>query len=145
MAMKVARATDPPPGRGLVGGQQLTAELRQRAKELRRRMTPAESALWNVLRRDRLDGLHVRRQQIIDGYIVDFYCHSAGLVVEVDGPVHEGQTEYDADRDTCLASRGLVVLRIPNEDVERNLEAVQRRIREAAGCSDVCGSPCRQT
>jgi very-short-patch-repair endonuclease len=105
-------------------------------------MTPAETALWEMLRRDGLDGLHFRRQQIIDGYIVDFYCHSSGLVIEVDGPVHEGQAEYDAERDACLSSRGLTVLRIPNEDVERKLEEVLARIRAAASR---CHHPAKQT
>jgi very-short-patch-repair endonuclease len=134
MPMKDARLNDLPPGKGLVSGQRLAPGIRQRAKELRSTMTAAETALWADLRRDSLDGLHFRRQQIIDGYIVDFYCHSAGLVVEVDGPVHEGQTEYDVERDACLASRGLVVLRIPNQDVERNLQQVLHRIRAAAAC-----------
>jgi very-short-patch-repair endonuclease len=127
-----ARTSGPPPGEGLVSGQRLAPGIRQRAKEMRRRMTPAEGALWEVLRRDGLDGLHFRRQQIIDGYIVDFYCHSAGLVIEVDGPVHESQAEFDAERDACLASRGLAVLRIPNEDIERNLQHVLQRIRTTA-------------
>ncbi|RMD61118.1 DUF559 domain-containing protein, partial [Candidatus Parcubacteria bacterium] len=78
------------------------AKLEQ-AKAMRRNMTPAEKRLWSVLRRNQLDGLHFRRQQIIDGFIVDFYCHAAGLVVEVDGPAHEMQKEYDAERDRILA------------------------------------------
>ena len=137
MRMKAAATSVAPPGEGLVSGQHLSPGIRQRAQELRRQMTPAETALWNVLRRDRLGGLHFRRQQVIDGYIVDFYCHSAGLVVEVDGPVHKCQTAYDTKRDACLGSRGLVVLRIPNEDVENSLSEVQRRIQSAAACDQI--------
>jgi very-short-patch-repair endonuclease len=59
-------------------------ELMRRALELRGRMTPEERVIWQELRGSRL-GAHFRRQQVLAPYIVDFYCHSAGLVVEIDG------------------------------------------------------------
>ena len=92
-------------------------------------MTPAERVLWRVLRGRQLDGLRFRRQQIIDGYIVDFYCHASGLVVELDGPIHLAQAEYDRERDLALAARGLRVLRFPNEEVIQDLPVVLDRIR----------------
>ena len=100
----------------------------QRAKELRRAMTPAEKLLWNALRTNHLHGAHFRHQQIIAGFIVDFYCHAARLAVEVDGEAHRGQEEYDAERDQVLAGQGIQVLRVTNEDVERRLPDVLRRI-----------------
>jgi len=103
-----------------------------RAKELRRRMTVPERILWRHLRTNRLDGLHFRRQQVIDGFIVDFYCHRAGLVVEVDGKVHEGRTAYDRERDRVLAAHGLRVLRIRNEEIRQDLPAVLARIAASA-------------
>jgi very-short-patch-repair endonuclease len=72
----------------IITGQQVSPELKARAKELRQEMTPAESKLWQRLRAGRLEGFHFRRQQIIGGYIADFYCHAAGLVVEVDGIIY---------------------------------------------------------
>jgi very-short-patch-repair endonuclease len=60
-----------------------------RAKEFRRNMTPEEKILWECLRGNKLNGLHFRRQQVIEGYIVDFYCHTARLDVEVDGKIHK--------------------------------------------------------
>jgi very-short-patch-repair endonuclease len=99
-------------------------------------MTPDEEILWQRLRANRLDGWHFRRQQVIDGFIVDFYCHKAGLVVELDGPIHEGQVEYDAERDNALESRGLRVLRIKNEEVNQDLELVLGRILEACEKGD---------
>ena len=72
------------------------------------------------------------RQQIIDGFIVDFCCHAAGLVVEIDGDIHQQQVEYDKERDRILAARGLRVLRIPNREVLENLPDVLNRI--AAAC-----------
>ena len=54
-----------------------------RAKEMRREMTPAERKLWESLRSNRLGGFHFRRQQIIGPYFADFYCHEAGLIIEI--------------------------------------------------------------
>ena len=107
-------------------------EKRQAAYAMRRSMTPAERLLWTHLRANRLDGLHFRRQQVIDGFIVDFYCHAAGLVVEVDGPVHAEQTDYDAERDRVLAARGLLVLRFSNDRVRYELKTVLHEILSAA-------------
>src|SRR5438067_10109259 len=84
-------------------------------------MTVEERLLWQRLRTNKLGGLHFRRQQVIDGFIADFYCHAAGVVVEVDGPVHEGQAEYDAERDRIFRAHGLRVLRLSNQSVLANL------------------------
>jgi len=115
----------------IVIGQKISRELSERAKELRRNMTPAERILWEKLRHNRLNGLQFRRQQIIDGYIVDFYCHARGLVVEVDGDIHDEQQDYDLERDTHLIARGFSVLRFTNEDVKSNSAAVLQKISEA--------------
>ena len=115
--------------RGIVVGQPVQQVKAQRAKELRREMTPAEQRLWGRLRGNRLDGLHFRRQQVIDGLIADFCCHAARLIIEVDGSVHKTTTDYDAERDRVLATRGLRILRFHNSEVENTLERVIDRIR----------------
>ncbi len=120
------------PAHNIVGGQKVTGAKLERARELRRCMTPEECLVWEHLRGHRLDGLHFRRQQVIDGFIVDFYCHALGLIVELDGGVHQRQASYDAERDRILARRGLRVLRIPNQHVTADIEAVLRRIAAAA-------------
>lgn len=117
----------------IVGGQRVNPEKVRRAKELRRAMTTAELVLWQRLRANRFLGLHFWRQQIIAGFIVDFYCHAAGLVIEADGPVHERQTEYDSERDRLLIAHGFRVMRVNNDDVTRDLDGVLRRIAEACG------------
>jgi very-short-patch-repair endonuclease len=93
-------------------------------------MTPAETILWQELRGNKL-GVHFRRQQIIAGFIVDFYCHKAGLVIELDGSVHQvdEQKENDAKRDKVLDMMGLRIVRFKNEDVIRNLSSVLGRIQ----------------
>ena len=122
------------PVRNIVIGQNVDRAKVQRAKELRRQMTGEERILWQQLRTNRLEGFHFRRQQVIDGFIVDFYCHAAGLVVEVDGGVHEGQAEYDEERDRLLSARGLRVLRVENREVRENLPDVLARI--VAACRE---------
>jgi len=69
---------------------------------------------------------------VIDGFIADFYCHAARLVIEIDGPVHDRQIEYDRERDLVLMGRGLRVLRVTNSDVNGNLSDVLVRIAAAA-------------
>jgi very-short-patch-repair endonuclease len=115
----------------IVTGQRVKPEKLARAKELRRAMTPHERVLWERLRGNRLAGLHFRRQQIIDGLIVDFYCHQAGVALEVDGPVHSKQIQYDQARSDWLQARGLQVLRVTNAEIDADLEAVLARIRKS--------------
>jgi very-short-patch-repair endonuclease len=73
----------------LIRGQKISRAKFEMSKGLRQQMTPEERILWERLRRNGLNGIHFRRQQVIDGYIVDFYCQSANLIIEVDGEVHE--------------------------------------------------------
>ena len=109
--------------------EQLVAEEKlQRAKELRKEMTVAESILWQQLGANKLRGLHFRRQQIIDGFIADFYCHASAVVVELDGPLHEQSRDEDADRDCIFSQRGLLVTRFTNEQVLSDLATVLETI-----------------
>jgi len=118
------------PIKNIVIGQKITTEKRQRARELRQKMTPEEALLWQELRTNKLAGWHFRRQQVIDGFIVDFYCHAASLIVEVDGGIHETQKEQDAERDTHLLSRGFHILRVTNDEVNEDLHGVLQKILE---------------
>jgi very-short-patch-repair endonuclease len=107
---------------------------RDASRDLRRRATPTERRLWDVLRHHRLDGKQFRRQHPIGPYIVDFACPQDRLVIEIDGEIHATQREYDADRDTYLDSLGYIVLRFSTDRVLCNLEDVLSEIR-------VAGSP----
>jgi len=118
------------PVKGIIPGQHVSPEKLQRARELRREMTPAERRLWQELRGHKLGNLHFRRQQIIAGFIVDFFCHAKDLVIEVDGEIHQQQREYDAKRDSVLTNMGLTVLRFTNRDVFQNLPQVLKSISE---------------
>ena len=113
----------------IVLGQRVKSVKVERARDLRRTMTRAERLLWARLRGSQLDGIRWRRQQIIDGFIVDFYCHAARLIVELDGAIHRDQQEYDSARDEVLATRNLLILRIANTAVETNINTVLAQIQ----------------
>ena len=118
--------------RGVTRGQSVVPEKLDRARSFRKTMTGAESILWNALRGNGLDGLHFRRQQIIDGFIADFYCSKRKLVVEIDGAIHERQVEQDSCRSKVFEERRLKVLRFSNDDVEKRLAWVLERIVECS-------------
>lgn len=118
------------PVKNIVRGQRVSAKQVENAKQLRREMTPAEKLLWKEVKASKLNGLHFRRQQIIHGYLADFYCHQHELIVEVDGGIHELQKEYDAEREKHLNSLGLRIIRFTNEEITKNLKGVLQKIIE---------------
>ena len=101
------------------------AALREFAAENRRNMTPAEKVLWQQLR-DKQLGARFLRQYIIGNYIVDFFCPSKQLIVEVDGKYHyaEDNQDFDNIRDAYLSQQGYTVLRFINEQVLCNIDQV---------------------
>jgi very-short-patch-repair endonuclease len=117
------------PVKNIIPGQKVTKEKLERAKELRREMTPAEKLLWQEVRAKK-QGVRFRRQQIIQGFIVDFYCHKAALVVEVDGDIHDLQLAEDARREKVLGELGLRMVRFRNDEIVGNLSAVVGQIKE---------------
>lgn len=99
-------------------------KLKSRADELRKNMTQQEWNLWYFyLRNHRLKWY---RQRIIDRFIVDFYCHAAKLVIEIDGKQHytEQGIAYDVERTQVLQEYGLKVLRYTNQQLEDNFQEV---------------------
>ena len=109
------------------------AYVRQLARDLRRRPTAAEKALWGRLRNRQLAGAKFRRQHPIGRYIVDFYCREVPLVVELYGDVHDkpGQKEYDRERLAEIEGTGAKVLVFANEEVFSNLDGVLGAIAKA--------------
>ena len=94
-------------------------KLKSRRKELRSSQTPAEMHLWNCLRRKQLQGIKFRRQHSVGSYILDFYCTSHRLAIEVDGVHHSDPRiqKYDNERTRFLSGQGIQVLRFRNEEV----------------------------
>ena len=109
-------------------------ETIRRARDLRRRMSLPEVLLWQELRK-RPDGLKFRRQQAANGYVTDFYCHAAKLVIEVDGEAHNcgNAPDWDAERDRNLERYGVRTIRISARDVLDNLEGIVSHIVSEAG------------
>ena len=98
------------------------------ARKLRREMTPHERKLWYLFLRKY--PVKIYKQRIIGKFIVDFYCASAKLVIEIDGSQHyeEQGMAYDQQRSAFLESLGLKVIRFPNSDIDRYFSAVCEQI-----------------
>lgn len=92
-------------------------KIHENARALRAGATDAERKLWRYLRGRQLHGLKFRRQFPIAGYVADFACVEAGIVIELDGGQHLEQQAYDAERARKLAINGYRVLRFWNDDV----------------------------
>jgi len=108
---------------------------------LRNNSTDAERALWRALRGRQLEGFRFRRQVPIAGFIVDFLCPEAKLVIELDGGQHVEQGSYDAARTRKLASLGYRVLRYWNNDVLSRIEAVLEDIHSHLMQGNSKGTP----
>ena len=93
---------------------------------MRTNATDAESLMWQLLRAKRFMNLKFRRQHVIAPYIVDFYCHELGLVIELDGSQHDTDDgrAYDIERTKFLEALGLKVVRYWNHEVLRNTDVV---------------------
>jgi len=116
------------------------------AKRLRADQTPAEKSLWKVLRKLDLHGTHFRRQAPFNGFVVDFVCHAARLVVEVDGGVHnlDVVAARDAEREAWLNARGYRVVRITNEQALFDPHAAVERIAGEIGACTPTPNPSPQ-
>ena len=114
-------------------------DLLKNARTLRKEMTPQELRLW--YRFLRTYPVKIYKQRIIGEYIVDFYCHAAKLVIEIDGSQHydpEG-VAYDAKRTAYLNSLGLQVVRFSNADINMRFSAVCQEIHRLISLSVACG------
>ncbi|MDQ8729460.1 endonuclease domain-containing protein [Bradyrhizobium sp. LHD-71] len=98
------------------------------ARRLRRDLTDAERALWHHIRDRRLDGWKFKRQVPVAGYVVDFLCADARLIIEVDGGQHAVRVAADAKRTEVLEAAGYLVLRFWNNDVLSNIDGVLEEI-----------------
>jgi very-short-patch-repair endonuclease len=119
----------------------LSREIREslinKAREMRKNPTEAEALLWEKLRKRQLGGYKFRRQQVIGIHIVDFYCPSEKVIVEVDGGIHRQQMEIDLIRDEHLSSLGNSILRFSNQDVFDHVDEVLASILLTCSNRDV--------
>lgn len=100
------------------------------AKELRKRQTEAENIVWREIRNRKFLGLRFKRQFIIEGFIVDFYCDEFALAIEIDGRIHEKQKEYDAWRQKIIESNSVSFIRVKNEEVFQDIGILFDKIKD---------------
>ena len=103
----------------------------ERARQLRKEMTPAEKKLWAYLRGNKINGVKFRRQHAVGSYILDFCAIQKKLIIELDGSQHLDQEEYDEERTKYLAAQGYRVLRFWNNQVMNDIESVIKEIAYA--------------
>ncbi|MBL7740188.1 MAG: endonuclease domain-containing protein [Chitinophagaceae bacterium] len=103
----------------------------EKAKVLRRNMTPSEQTLWMYLK-EGINKLKFRRQHPIGLYIADFYCHKVKLIIEIDGSIHEEPEVKQKDelRQKELKSWGYYIMRFSNLEVLQHIEKVMISIQE---------------
>ncbi|MDD3302895.1 MAG: endonuclease domain-containing protein [Candidatus Gracilibacteria bacterium] len=106
--------------------------LKQTRKVLRINQTKPEEVFWNKVRNKQFFGLKFRRQYSLGRYILDFYCHSLKICIELDGDSHYGEEsiEYDEIRTEFLKSAGIKVIRFTNKEIMNNIEGVLESLIE---------------
>ena len=101
------------------------------ARQLRQEQTSAEEKVWQLLRNKKCLGLKFRRQHVIEGFVVDFYCHKYKLAIEIDGGIHNKQKDYDQLRQQEIEAKFNTVIRVKNDDIIDNCTVLMNKIKEA--------------
>ena len=127
-------------GREWLGFIPYKFNLTELARANRKNPTSAERKIWHeVLRMRQLADYKFLRQKPIGRFIVDFYCSSLHLVIEIDGDDHAGSIGYDAERTRVLGSCGLTVIRYSNHEVMHNISGVyENLVQRIAGMPAYC-------
>ncbi|MFH1326204.1 MAG: endonuclease domain-containing protein [Candidatus Falkowbacteria bacterium] len=99
-------------------------------REFRKIPTLSEKILWHCLKNRNFLELKFRRQYIIDGFIIDLYCHQLKLAIEIDGSIHLKQTDYDKKRQNIIEQHGIIFFRINNKSIEQNVEGVMDNLEK---------------
>jgi len=102
----------------------------QKARQLRNKLTAEEDILWNRLKNKQICNVRFRRQHPINTFIVDFYCHTAKLVIELDGKIHLRTKEYDKERTHIINQFEIEVIRFSNDEINTNINKIIKQITE---------------
>ncbi len=104
----------------------------ENAKKLRAEMTPSERKLWEKIIKSQL-GVRFKPQHPVSNFVVDFYCHKAKLVIEVDGAIHfnENAASQDLEREKEIEGFGLKVVRFTNEQIHKDMQGVLKFLKES--------------
>jgi very-short-patch-repair endonuclease len=106
--------------------------LRPARRTLRNNLTPEEAILWNLLKNNKLN-YKFRRQHSTGNFVIDFYCATKRLAIELDGSQHLDNIEHDQERTNYLENLGIKVIRFWNGDIKNNLDGVLMKIKEKLG------------
>ncbi|MFH1390365.1 MAG: endonuclease domain-containing protein [Candidatus Margulisiibacteriota bacterium] len=99
------------------------------SRTLRKDLTKAERFFWEVVRERKLFNLKFRRQHVIKGFILDFYCHEILLGIEIDGSIHNKQKEYDQERQAIIESMGVAIFRYTNKEILSDKATFRKRLK----------------
>ena len=128
---------EPTRPKGVIRNQKINPKKLELARQFRKKPTESEDAVWQILRNRQIHNLKWRRQQVIDGFIADFYCAELNIVLEIDGSVHDNENvkEYDAYRTSVFETKGIRTFRLRNEECDKQhlIELIENIIK-------TCGS-----
>lgn len=113
---------------------------KQFARTLRKEQTKAEKTVWELIRNRKFRGFKFRRQHVVEGFILDFYCHELRLGIEVDGSIHYKRKDYDRARQDVVEAEGISFIRITNKEIMGNKRAILGKIEKLVNRS-VAPSP----
>jgi very-short-patch-repair endonuclease len=109
-------------------------EIKKRfARTLRKEQTNSEKIVWELIRDRKFMNLKFRRQHVIEGFILDFYCHEIKLGIEIDGGIHNKRKDYDRMRQTIIESEGISVIRVSNRQISNRKRSILEMIKKAIG------------
>ena len=117
----VSRKEESAEHKGIIRDQKISPKKLELAIEFRKNPTESEDAVWQMLRNRQIKNLKWRRQQVIDGFVADFYCAELNVVLEIDGLVHDNEEvkENDEYRTSVFESKGIKTYRLKNEDCDK--------------------------
>ena len=106
----------------VVRNQKVNSQKVEIAREFRKKSTPSEELVWSIIRNRKILGLKWRRQQIIDGFITDFFCAEFNIALEIDGEIHDNADVQETDliREQVFAQKGIRTIRINNQECNVN-------------------------
>ncbi len=98
------------------------------SRKLRKNSTHEEELVWEQLRNRQYRNLKFRRQHVVLGFVVNFYCHEQKLAIEIDGKIHEKQKEYDCLRQMLIEEKGILFIRVTNEEINTDINILLQAI-----------------
>ena len=100
------------------------------ARTLRKEQTKTEKIVWELIRNRKFKGFKFRRQHVVEGFVLDFYCHELMLGIELDGLIHLRRKDYDELRQEIIESKGIKIIRLTNQEINNNKRSVLKKIEQ---------------